>query len=458
MINLLPIKELFENYNIDINKESKILIRNKFTQNKKLMKFIYNILNNEITFSDAILLIKNNITILDNCELCKKNNKKIFKDGHISKYCNGDNSCKELNILYCPICNKKILSLKNHLLYKHNIILKEFKKENKYYAYHLDIRKRKEIKCEYCRMIFNLKNIYQKHLYDKHNIKKEKIIHNRKLKCKICGKKINLLFQHIFETHNINWKDYCKKYNYVGPKAYFSEKHKKSLSKNKKIFYNETNKGKELKKEQSIKWIKNNPSKDPNVAKKISDAAIKKIINNEIKGFSNASYGITIKFNYNNKNFTVRSFEEFKVIYLLLKNNIKFKYEKIIINYKLNNRFRKYLLDLKINEKYFEIKGNSEKKILKIEQEEKFKKIISYCNFNNIYFKIVNYNIFCKEINIKKENDEFFYKELRCLLDNNKAECIYTLNENQKSRILKKIDVNYKNNPNIKITYRKGNK
>ncbi len=60
----------------------------------------------------------------------------------------------------------------------------------------------------------------------------------------------------------------------------FTDEHKKSLSVNKKRFY-QSERGLELKDEQSEMYSGNkNPACRPSVRKKISDAAIKRIKNN----------------------------------------------------------------------------------------------------------------------------------------------------------------------------------
>ena len=187
--------------------------------------------------------------------------------------------------LECPICGKKLKSLYNHLVYSHNYTKEKIKEEfkDKNIPLHLDTRKRGNHKCDVCGKGFSLFNALQAHKRTFHPSEYEKsVVIDKsndcdKLECSICGKRTVNLFCHVKSAHNVEWDDYIEKYNYKGPKVFFTDKHKESLSKNKKIFYR-SDRGMELRDEQSEMYRGDkNPACDLGVRKKISDSAIKRV-------------------------------------------------------------------------------------------------------------------------------------------------------------------------------------
>lgn len=366
-------------------------------------------------------------------------------------------------MIECPYCKKKYMSLITHIFYKHNKTIEQFKIDFP------DIKKvhsekgyKNNLVCEYCGKKYAKNGYLLKHYYKEHhniindNLKlkyseykdKRKQIGN--VKCLICGKKYNFISQHIERTHQINWDVYCKKFNYNGDKIFITDNHRKHLSENKIIFY-DSERGLKLRYEQSKLYSgNNNPTCKKKVREKISNSACLNTKNN-VNNFNRR--GLIIQFLYNNIIYNVRSFEEFKIIYTLLLKNETFKYEKIVIKYRENNIIKSYLLDLEYKNYYIEIKGDLEKRLkYNIEFDctfSKYKNINTELRKINKELKIMNYDMFCREFGFKKETETFFVIELKKLMQNE----IFHIKwySNKKSRIISKIDRNYKNNSKIII-------
>jgi hypothetical protein len=318
--------------------------------------------------------------------------------------------------------------------------------------------------CPYCNKQFKLHNTLSIHIkfnhkeewekikQDKEN-KKNKQKESHQLECKLCGIKTNLLYYHINCSHrDITWDNYCEQFNHdKNLKSFFTDEHKKMLSINKKQFY-DSDRGLKERERLSKKYSgKNNPACLPEVRKKISDAALKKMIDSPNNNFVLNSYGIKFNFKYNGQTYYTRSFEEFKVIYTLLKNNIKFEYEKIFLKYKLNETMHTYILDLKINDMYIEIKSDTTK--CNYYDLPKYKSIEAMLNSINKHLYILTYKEICEKLKIKPIQNIYLYQDIKMMLD--KDECFiskYISSKKQKnSRILMAIDKDYKNNKNIKI-------
>ena len=151
--------------------------------------------------------------------------------------------------------------------------------------------------------------------------------------CKICKKHTNQIKQHIIDKHKITWEYYCNCYNHdINDTIFFTDIHRAKLS------------------ASAIK-------------------VYKKLFGNK-KLTYNTSYSFWFRFN--NKEYTVRSFEEFKIIYTLLYYNKEFYYENDVITYYLDNIERHYILDLKYNNDFIEIKGKSTDKLEKYYDEIKY--------------------------------------------------------------------------------------
>ena len=360
----------------------------------------------------------------------------------------------ELKLIECPICHKKMKSLASHLPFIHNISCEEFKKIYPDFGrIQLDVRKKHSFKCEYCDRAFEYKNALQSHIKRVHPdfFKKEVIIKAEgKFECKICGKKTNALYNHVLQSHQMCWEEYCIQYNWdKNKRSFFTSEHYKNLSINKKEFY-ASEKGMIEKERLRKKYAgKNNPATRPEVRAKISAAASKRIENDE-NIFNYQNLGLKIIFYLGDVKYLTKSFLEFKTLYTLYKNGINFKYENIRIKYKNeDNIIVPYLLDLWINGYYIELKTN-------IERINYFK-IHKYKEVNNILHKInrelliMDYDGVCKKFNLIKPFNSEFYEFLKNELDNDRCKISYVCGKGRKSKILKNIDENYMNHRNIKI-------
>lgn len=318
--------------------------------------------------------------------------------------------------IICPICNEEFDGLLKHIFYKHNLSKDEFKKLYPNVRMFNDKRKKQNIICEECGKKFEYNNLYMIHLkkfhIEKYNeLKLNKKDSYKKYECKICGFKTNQIYQHIFESHReISWEDYCLKYNHnISDKTYFSKEHREKLS--------------------------------------------KKAIENNISNHPNRSYYFLI----NDENYpkALRSFEEFKIISILLDKHIKFDYEKDLITWTDKNNFEHhYVVDITINNQFYEIKGNSEKRINSMKYEEKYIKVNEVLNAKNKKLIFINYEKFLEIFSIK--NDEyselFFIEKIKNLLNNDKLKILYdSFNGKRNPRLFQKIDKEYKNNKNLII-------
>lgn len=345
-------------------------------------------------------------------------------------------------MLICPYCNKKFNSLYRHITLTHNIDISKFKEDYPNSPLQIYIRKNEfHSICEQCGKEFDRKNLYILHLktcdYKKYLVLKE--TRTNGYECQICHNLFIDLKQHLKIKHNLDFKDYCEIYNWDIEKSKFiTNEYRKKLSESKKHFYNETKRGKELKKTQSDNMSGNkNMACRNEIRSKISLSAIKRI--NENLFFIN-SYGIRVKYD----KYSVRSFEEFKVLYLLLKNNVDFEYENFSIKYLLDGKTKNYLVDFTINGNYYEIKST-----LKYIDFKKYNSIKEEFKIKNLNFEIVTYDILKEKLNLIEDYNIF--DECKKLLNEDKIkfDCVTYYD---KSKILSKICDNYKNNKNIKIT------
>lgn len=345
-------------------------------------------------------------------------------------------------MLICPYCNKKFNSLYRHITLTHNIDISKFKENYPNSPLQIYIRKNEfHSVCEQCGKEFDRKNLYILHLktcdYKKYLELKE--TRTNGYECQICHNLFIDLKQHLKIKHNLDFKDYCETYNWDIEKSKFiTNEYRKNLSENKKRFYNETKRGKELKKIQSDNMSGNkNMACRNEIRSKISLSAIKRIKENPF--FIN-SYGIRVKYD----KYSVRSFEEFKVLYLLLKNNVEFGYENFSIKYLLDGKTKNYLVDFTINGNYYEIKSG-----LKYIDFKKYNSIKEEFKNKHLNFEIVTYDILKENLNLIEDYNIF--DECKKLLNEDKIkfDCVTYYD---KSKILSKICDNYKNNKNIKIT------
>lgn len=395
------------------------------------------------------------------CPIC---NKELKSKSGVSRHINLSHSefeyIKELQknkndlmhdeSIECPYCKKEFSELLKHLRFKHNISRKDF--ENEYPLIPLSISKVKckkgTFKCPYCEKIYELNNSLMLHIKINHNSEflkmkeKEKKDTSFYFKCPICDKSVANIRQHANETHNLKWNVFCEKYNWDLKDSYiFSQEHRETLSKNKKHYYNETDEGLKRKIKQSELFSGDkNVACNPDVKLKISKTAIKRMKENKI---FNKSYGISVNFKFNNEYYRTRSFEEFKVLFILLKNNIKFNYESYTIKYPYKGSIKRYLCNLEIDGEFFEIKSD-----LKRFDKEKYEIIKNEFLKQNKNFYVVTLNSLKEKFKLKESYN--IIDECKKLLNKNNINfTCYSYYDN--SLILKSIDENYKQNKNIKF-------
>lgn len=314
-------------------------------------------------------------------------------------------------MLTCPLCGKD--NLKN-ILAHYKIHVRDITKESflKLYPdwnqpFQYDLRKHENHKCPYCDKTFLYNNTLSVHIKALHKEEWERIKSEQSIKekakqelkgqlCQICNAiKIDLK-QHIERFHNIDWDDYCNKYNHDHKLTKIvDDNYRQLLSQNKKKFYNETERGKLLKRKQSENWKgnKNIVYKPEIIEKSIHTRSINGLIPN----ISTRS----IHCWYKTINKTTRSYEELKFIILLEMNNISFKYEPgFVIKYWNNEKqfVTSYLPDFYINGKYYELKVPKERdKILNNIETTKYYEIMKAFNKLNIDFSIISINNFAEE-------------------------------------------------------------
>jgi predicted transcriptional regulator len=386
-----------------------------------------------------------------------------------------------MELIKCPECGLEMKNLKMHLFYKHNLNIDKFREKYPEFGKTQIVVKHEKKQCPICLdSKLYAPNALGTHMSYIHNniergnpenkIKAEK---RRETKegyiCPICNKKYRNLSQHIEITHKIKWEDFIISYNWEFDKAYFSDSHKNNLSVNKQYFYDNTSRGQECKIEQSIRSSgENNPACKLEVRQKISDSRKKNGCTMTDQGKENVSYssalkmqtqeggyGLFLRFIYNDKIYFCRSFEEFKIIYTLLINDIEFISNKTIIKYQINGKFKNYVPDLIINDTYIEIKRESFEGIQNQYNKEKYINIKSLLNSLNKNFNIFNYELFCKYLELQSHVNEYFYIELHTLFKNNKLErVVQSIRNNAKPNMVIKICKEYKEYPEIfKIKY-----
>jgi hypothetical protein len=347
----------------------------------------------------------------------------------------------------CMICGEKLDSVNQHVFYKHGVKLKDYKLLYPNAKLQKDKRKKEILNCPYCNKVYSFNNCLALHIkkeHEEHYIKKSS--ENKDgIKCEICNKKFVGFSQHVELSHDMSFNEYIEKFNYAGPKCFVTKEHRDNLSKNKIIFYNETERGLELKKEQSEKISgKNNPACRDEVRAKISRSAI-----NRIDNYKYASRGIHVYFTYNGINFRTRSFLEFKVIAMLLENNIIFEYEKERIYYiDSNGKSRYYYPDIKIGDVYYEIKSKDNEFI----SDEKYRIVFELLKNSGKTIKMLSGESIAKDLGLVLHKEDYYCEFAKRLLDEDKIRFVWYSVCHAKSRILEKISKNYLiNEKNFKV-------
>lgn len=365
-----------------------------------------------------------------------------------------NNYFTEKDLIECPYCHNKYISLVRHIPYKHGISLEQFRKEFPEYKVQSGIKKEgthrdcldihksyyskylnneDQYQCNICSKTFERLSGLQTHLVKCHGEKiltKKDILEGEDFKeegfvCSICGKSFknaiglsihehmahkdvysiserdkkqafnNLnkkgfecpichsyycnLSDHVRCTHNLSWEAFCNQYGWEGPKSYFTEEHKKNLSKNKKAFY-QTSRGKELRSKQSFL----------SSTSLIEDSSGSFIKNDDI--YNNRSYYFHWK-SVDSKYKLFRSFEEFACSYFLEKYQIQYEYEPCYILYEMNGFTKRYTPDIRIGYTYYEIKSSLED----YASNEKYKFIEKTLERSQYKVQPLTFNI-CKDV------------------------------------------------------------
>lgn len=315
--------------------------------------------------------------------------------------------------IICPICGKEIVNLLAHIK-----IHKEYKIYDKqtFYKYfpnytgkfQIDRRVDRECKCHICEKVFKHNNNLQLH-YKRHHeqwYNENKVQDNRtcaKLKCPICGKMSSDIKQHVNRSHRMDWEEFCKQYNWdLKLTKYVSAEYKKHLSENKTLFYQTTERGKELRKLQSVKYKENNPSKDRKIIEK---SVFNRTIGN---GITPLNYrGVHVKYD----DLCFRSINEY-VFYIICKhNNIDIKYEPKNYVVKWYNKAKQfvttYLPDFLINGNILLELKSSHREVQSAYNTEKYKKVSKIYSAKKIQYEISYPQKFLKDFfDINYENYE----------------------------------------------------
>lgn len=386
-----------------------------------------------------------------------------------------------MDLVKCPECGLEMKNLKMHLFYKHNLNMDQFREKYPEFGKTQIHTARIKVCCPYCTdgKLYTPNGLGTHISYIHNNIERgdpgNKIEAKKKKEpkegyiCPICDRKCRNLSQHIEITHRIKWDDFAIDYNWNLDKAYFSDSHKECLSANKQNFYDNTTRGQECKDEQSIRSSgENNPACRLDVRQKISDSRIKDGCTMTDQGRENVSYssalkmetqeggfGLFLRFVYNDKIYFCRSFEEFKIIYTLLINNIEFISNKTRIKYQLEGRFKNYVPDLIIDNSYIEIKRASLEGIKKYYNEEKYVNIQAVLSNLNKSFSILSYEAFCEELKLQIHVNEYFYIELQKLFKDGKLErVVQSIRKGANPKMVIRICREYEMYPEIfKINY-----
>lgn len=320
---------------------------------------------------------------------------------------------KDDGLYHCPECNKglkRISGLQEHCL-SHGINLPSHK------DFYGDQIQNEDYKCPYCDLLFKNYRGLQVHLSMKHkeeyiNLKKEK---ERKegFECPICGKIVAGIADHVRYTHHVEWEDFCEQYNWIYGGLYFSESHRKNLSLNKKYFYNNTPRGKELRQTQ----FKNLPhTTSPNCRSYFFSS-------------DNDPYRYC------------RSFQEYAIIYILNKNHIEYKYEAFSVKYMKGGIQHVYIPDIIIGNKLFEIKSSENDFI---EDEEKYMAVNNILEKTPYSLTLLTLKNYAEVLNVKKVPLLEIYSDIRKRFFEDKSffihgKFIYDQRYNRESPLLKTI-------------------
>ena len=298
--------------------------------------------------------------------------------------------------LICPICGKHVKNLISHIRRSHDNNIKTRKDlENRFpelKGTKIQISKydmSKEYICEYCGKIYQRLNDLQNHIKNHHPEHYQKTIMTKcpQQTCPICGKELGNLRQHVRETHELKWEDFCIQYNWDPKKAkIITDEYRELLSKN-KIKYYQSPEGQIRKKKQSEFWKNpdNNPVYDPKCLEKSmysrSSSGNLGIRTQDCRGIKVQYCGMTF-----------RSFTEFKFYILCKKYGFDLEYEPrnyCVKWYSSRKKFyTTYLPDFLINGKYLVELKQDKSQTNKSKQTEKYQKVTKIYKKLNIDYLI----------------------------------------------------------------------
>lgn len=320
--------------------------------------------------------------------------------------------------LTCPICGNEYNNLLSHIRRSHDNSIKDrgsFEdrfpelagcKLQKTTIFDMS----KSIFCPICGKEYHRNNDVQNHIRCNHPDNYTKYTKRKQptLTCPICNEQRGNLRQHIRETHELNWEDFCKKYNWnVKDAKVITDEYRKKLSDNKKKYYN-SERGQHRKELQSNRWKTNNPSHNPEY---LSKSIWNRTHNGNLKCLLQDMRGIKIQC----MDKTFRSFNEFK-FFILCKHygfSIDFEPKEYCVKWlnKEKNWYSTYLPDFYIDGiGLIELK-NSKSTINKCITDQKYVSVKKIYDELNIPYNIIYIKEFFKQHNIKLDfKDKQFVK------------------------------------------------
>ena len=342
-------------------------------------------------------------------------------------------------MINCPICNKEVKNLLAHIkVHSNNFstrkdIEKQFPELK---GKQLQFEPKKETAtCPVCNKIFKNASGMKNHVKAFHNDYyndnyKKKYNSIKEQTCPICNKLVYDLKQHVFIYHKLNWLEFCETYNHDKKLSKIVlDNYKKTLSKNKKEFYN-SERGIQRRYEQSKEMKINNPMFDIKTKQK----QIFALSNIEKKTISHSNIGI--RSFYKNKKF--RSFAELSVYLWAEINGIELEYENAkAIFYWTDpdtNLIRNYIPDFFYKNTFIEIKS-TDRELNEAKLENKYILSLDVIKKAGYNFELHTPNSFMKKFEISKIDNIILFDNLRKIYNNDEIQFYCRKN----SRIVKKI-------------------
>lgn len=298
--------------------------------------------------------------------------------------------------LVCPICGKHVKNLISHIRRSHNNNIKNREDFEKKFPHLKGIKLQitkfdlsKDYVCKYCGKIYHRLNDLQNHIKRSHPDHYQKNIRTKcpLMKCPICGKEIGNMKQHIRETHELEWDNFCAQYDWDIKKVKtITEEYRKHLSEN-KIKYYQSIEGQKRKQKQSDFWRdpKNNPMCNADcLEKSMHNRATRGhygVRTNDCRGIKVSCYGKTF-----------RSFTEFKFFILCQKYGFNIEYEPkdYCVKWYSSQRdfYTTYIPDFILDGKFLIELKQDKIQVNRSEQTEKYQKVSLVYKAMNIDYQI----------------------------------------------------------------------